>query len=209
MSKTFEKLLQEAVNVERQLRAYDDPLYRKMTAKTFVAAACKQAGSTEAQVKALNGKVGMEVAGVLLRMRRAVAEPTTNAPYRHLSHMIAGNEDATVALARAGSTTLELFALAALLEAEENPGVFGACDDPKGWGEAAKELTTKRNELVKLLENSWDKTDVVFLPVEERYRREGFIKAAYAITGGQVLVGPDSGLNLVRWCLNNPRAKAA
>jgi len=208
MTTDFQKLLREAVKV---CDAYDKAeAQRKLSAKAFMRYALKKANTTPAKLDALEKAIEAPVMERCRQFRRNalrfLKEPfCTCFPTepRKLTWLVHGSVDELYAeLARVGSDIFELFALAVRDATRQFPEAFGSIEDIDQHEKRLKALAAERAELFAQIETSYTPADLQIGALDKR----GNAPVTFAISGGEVPLGPQSGERLVNWLRSHPEA---
>jgi hypothetical protein len=208
---SFADLCAEAVQVARELRELEGPASYKLTPEAFVAEAVKLAHSTPERIAELRARLEADGGatwpasfGFLRRAVGFIRSPNCTRPPRTVARLAFLDPDDT-ASAEAGGLgahgLAELFAVAATIAAERHPDAFGENRDWQAWESRLAELRRRRAELVAQLERAWTAEDVQFTEAPGDLASQGYVKATFAITDGQVTVGPGCGERLLGWLL--------
>ncbi len=151
----FEQVLTEAVAVQRQLVELQGRT--KLSAESFVALACCEAGIDEKELRAAVQKIDAHmdsppIGAFIRRLRNAYSEARYGRPHRaedaaKLVHVY-GHADTAGMLAEAGVKIMTASAVAAFKAAERGPQFFGTIDD---WAAHAAKITDAQDQLNRLL----------------------------------------------------------
>ena len=196
------ELVLQAAKVVQELQVKSTCAAMKLTQDAFLRNALRIARSTSERLVQLEASIKQdslfETADALRRMCAAVRTPNWTAPpqeLRRLNYLI--TPGVVSELAMAGSSTFELFALAAKITAERYPEAFGSCEDTAAHDKRLLELTLERDELFAKIENSYTADDLSIDSPDER----GFARVTFKISGGSVPIGLNAGERLVGWML--------
>lgn len=200
-------LVTEAGEVVKELRVLDTPAAAKLTAPAFVAAAIMIAHTTPERLAKLRGEIEHptghntgNIAATLRRMVVAIRSPNFPRPPTELRRLNYLTTPETVAeLAALGSSTFELFALAAQIAAEKHPDAFGECTDSAAHDRQLIDLALKREELYSRISKGWGPTDVETSAPDSH----GRVLQTFTLSQGQVSVHPlgNAGERLTNWFL--------
>ncbi len=208
MTTDFQKLLREAVKV---CAAYDEAeAQRKLTAKAFMRDALKKAGTSHAKLDALEKAIEAPVMERCRQFRRRairfLKEPLCTCfptEPRKLTWLVQGGVDELYAeLARVGSDIFELFALAVRDATRQYPDAFGTIEDMDTHQQKLKALAAERAEIFARIETSYTPCDLQIGTLDKR----GNASVSFAISGGEVPLGPLAGERLTNWLRSHPEA---
>lgn len=214
---TLAALVAECFPIVQELRRMDTPIESKLTAKASLSAAIRVAfGKSKAQPDAIKSLRELEqkifhseppawfqAQGVVRRMGAAFRSsnwPGPSAEMRRYNFLMSA--DALAEIVALGSSTFEIAALAMLLATEKFPESFGACEDLTAHYQRIVELSVKRDELYKQIEEmTYAPEDILTSDADSK----GRVTQTFALSNGKVMVHPKAGRGerLVTWMLNN------
>lgn len=166
MSQEFEKLVAQAVHVQRELRTLEGS---RASAKCWMAH-CLGLGDSQ-NFEAIRDRY-LERRHVLPKIRVVIEDLVRYFAGGHMSWpsdkienmarlvRVAGGEEAAGELAEIGLSRWELFALAVEVAAKRYPNVFGDVDDMGAREGRLMELDLKRTVLLGKLNTGWQPDDV-------------------------------------------------
>lgn len=208
-------LVAQALKLEPEWKKLDTLPGRKLGPEAFFRESLKAAGSTPERVKKLletlrSDRGSLENArGSFRRMKLAVKSPNWTSPpreFRRLNFLL-DKEGKTVAeLAAIGSNTIELFAAAALIAAEETPEAFGEAESTAAIETRVGELARQRDEIFARIPREVAASDLHF----SDFDKEGRARISLTMTNGAVVLHPMEtlGERLVNWALAQERTPA-
>jgi len=193
----FQELIEERIELTRELKKFDSVRYLKLTPEAFVRESIEVARSSTERLKKLRAALEspdrpeLDHSRTTLRaMISGIRSPNWSGPprdLRRLSYFLEKDGIALAELSASGNNLFELFACAAWICAEKYPDAFGVSESTRGTERKIQVLSVRRDELDKRL-SSCD------IPAEEIINdepdREGRVKPMFKLGGGKVPVYP-------------------
>jgi hypothetical protein len=208
----FEQLVRAAYAVDAELREFDTPARRKLSAGAFFREQLAAAGSTPEKIARLRDDIEQgtthgifEVRSVLRRMVAFVRSPNVYGACRdarRLRHML--TDYAASELSLLGASSLELFALAAQITAEKHPEAFGESPGTETTAQRMAQLKATRDELYQRIATEFTPGDLAYSDLDA----SGRARVSFKLTGSAVPLYPTqtAGERLVGW-LSRQQAK--
>jgi hypothetical protein len=194
-SKSFQDLVDERVEVQRELRKLSSPRGAKLSAHAFLRESVQIAKSTPERIdklrKTMEAGDGVEHANATLRRFISfIRTPNISRPcdkLDKLGFLLRPDTAETMAeLTAIQSSTFELFALGVKLAAEKYPDAFGEVESSRGLDERLLQLSLLRDELDKKIAEGFAAADLHYGPRDA----QGRALVAFKIGDGKIPVDP-------------------
>jgi hypothetical protein len=168
MSKKFDELIHEALQVEREIRSLSGD---KPSLRCFIAECLARADASYDEVEAVKERLAEKLFGLhsgcgayIRNVTREIA--SGRLPEPPVKKRIGGlywnqKDQAVVELGGHAEKLFLLWVVAAELAHQENPGVFGTVEDIEKHKARLAELEKKRGELHKKIPTGWSNDDVI------------------------------------------------
>ena len=203
---SFIALLREAMDVTRELKKYDIVENNKMSAKAFVRVAIARARTNWQKLVNLRAELDHSdfraAAGMLRVIIKFIRSGNCTAPPKQPSRLnMFATLDGMDQLPLLKASLYELFALAAMIASEKYPEAFGAIEDMDAHQDRLTELRESQANLFKRIETEYTAEDIQLADTNDMMKREGFIRATFKISNGEVPLGQGCGEKLIAWLI--------
>jgi hypothetical protein len=189
---TFDETLAEAVRVEQEFRSLVDHS-PKLSPQAFLREACANARLTPTRLAELQRALDARradfpaIAGFLRQAAKWIREASCPRPPRD-SRRLSWLGDVGQEAATFQTNTLELFAVAAAIAAEQHPEAFGDLEDWAAYEERVRVLHTRRQALYKQLGEAATMDDLLI----GELGKDGQARITFKVSGGAVPIAPQS-----------------